>query len=373
MTEDFQGTYFDGQSARPRPVTVHIEAGKMELTSDDSTFFREVVKYDIRETEWIGNAGILIHFGEGGKELLDIRSDEFRRLFNKEFPQINEKRTSLEKYAGSGWQKAAGFTALFVGIVVLIYFFVIPMVADLSARYFPKSYEETLGAMIYRNIIDDYQKGTAKGNLKVDSAKTALLSELADRIDFKTEYKLKIVVLRNEEKNAFAIPGGYIIVYSGIMKDMDDYPEMAGLLAHEVSHINKRHTLRSLFRSLSGYIFISLLFNDINGLTSVVLENADKIKTLSFSRSLEQEADLEGLDILVRNNIDPNGMVDLFKKLSKNDLPNSMEFLSTHPVTRKRIDYISEKIKKTHYTATTNSEMEDIWLKLKSQDKKTGR
>ena len=186
------------------------------------------------------------------------------------------------------------------------------------------------------------------------------------------------MVVDSEIVNAFAIPGGFIVVYSGILDIMEDERELAALLAHEASHINERHSLRMMSRNLSTYLLLSILTGDVGGFSSVIVDNSNMFSTLSFSRGLEQEADLEGLDLMVKSDIDPQGMVELFKKFASheeevkaelteqlssdslsakadeeasNDSESSswrqaIELLSTHPNPENRMEYLTDEIKK---------------------------
>lgn len=352
----FHGNYFDGQSAKPQQATVEIGHKRLRISIPENNYHRDLQEQEFTHIEQVGNNRLLIRFGKDAAELLDVRSEDFVRTFRTEFPRVKGGQNFLERVANSGWQGISALVAVLIGVVLLIYFFIIPWTGDLAARFFPQKYEEQLGALLYKSIIREYA---------IDSSKTALLNELVREVDFRTPYDLNIIVVDYDVKNAFAMPGGHIVVFSGIIDDMRGYPELAGLLAHEVSHVNKRHTLRALFRSLSSYIFISVLLNDINGLTTVVLENANSIKSLSFSRSLEQEADKEGLQILFHNNIDPNGMIDLFKNLMQDgDIPEEMEFLSTHPVTEKRLHYIENEIRESDCVVRQNERMQDVWTRL---------
>lgn len=357
MTSTFWGNYFDGQSAKPRQVTVEIRSKqRLYIASAETGFSKEIRHTDLHNMEEVGNSRLLLRFGIDGMELLDVRSEEFVKQFRKDFPDVKGGQNILERFAASGWKGAATVAAVLIGVMLLIYFFAIPWTGDMAARVFPQSYEEEMGAAMYKSVIREYS---------IDSAKTRMLNDLIKDVDFKTDYDLDIVVVDYDMKNAFAMPGGHIVVFSGIIDDMEAYPELIGLLAHEVSHVNKKHSLRALFRSLSSYIFISVLLNDINGLTTVVLENANNIKSLSFSRSLEEEADLEGLQIMFHNKIDPHGMVDLFRSLmEEGDMPEQMEFLSSHPVTKNRIEYIEQKIKESDCTVEHDEEMQAAWEKL---------
>ncbi len=357
MTTVFEGNYFDGLSAKVNVVNVTIKEDRLVLHTRDYNVARIVNAVELSKAEFIGSNRVLIRLNNETGELLDITSEDFVRNFKTAFPKISGKNF-LEKVAGSGWKGILAIVALLVVSVAALYFFVVPFFGEMSARFIPQQYEEQLGEVVYGNMIKTYT---------IDSSKTKLVNELVSDIDFQTPYTLRMVVVDVNQKNAFAMPGGYIIIYSGIIDEMEDYAELIGLLAHEVSHVNHRHSLRSIFRSLSSYIFISVLLNDVNGITAVLLENINSFKNLSYSRKLEEEADKEGLKILYHNQIDPNGMVKLFEVLMKEgDMPGQLEFLSSHPLTTKRIEYIEQQIETADYNITSNEKMDSVWENLKS-------
>jgi predicted Zn-dependent protease len=357
MTLVFEGNYYDGINAVNCFVNVVFNEDSLKIYNCKKSINKIINHKELSKTEFIGNNRILIRLNKDTGELLDITSEEFVAAFKKKFPSISGKNF-LEKLADSGWKGLAAMVALLIVAVAGLYFFVVPFFGELSARFIPMKYEEQLGETIYGNMIQTYT---------IDTTKTELVNELIKDVDFQSPYNLKMVVVDFDQKNAFAIPGGYIIIYSGIIDEMKDYPELIGLLAHEVSHVNHRHSLRSIFRSLSGYIFISIILNDINGVAAIILDNLNSFKHLSFSRSLEQEADEEGLKILYHNKIDPNGMVKLFEVLMKDGKnSNELEFLSSHPLTTNRIEYIQSQIKESKYHIKQNKKMDTTWAKLKT-------
>ena len=357
MTTVFEGNYFDGLSSKVNVVMITIKGDRLVLHTDDYNLARIVNATELGKAEFIGNNRLLIRLNDKTGELLDVTSEEFVRSFKEVFPKISGKNF-LEKAADSGWKGIMAIVSLLVISVATLYFYVVPFFGEMSARFIPQQYEEQLGEVVYGNMIQTYT---------IDSAKTKLVNELVSEIDFQTPYTLKMVVVDVKQKNAFAMPGGHIIIYSGIIDEMKDYSELVGLLAHEVSHVNHRHSLRSIFRSLSSYIFISVLLNDVNGVTAVLVENMNSFKNLSYSRKLEEEADKEGLKILYHNKVDPNGMVKLFEVLMKEgDMLGELEFLSSHPLTTKRIEYIEQQIETANYTIDSNEKMESVWQKLKA-------
>ena len=78
-------------------------------------------------------------------------------------------------------------------------------------------------------------------------------------------WPIKFSVINSETVNAFALPDGNVVVFTGIIDLMDDYDELAGLIGHEVAHVNNRHSMRMMCRNLAGYIFLSAVLSDVNG------------------------------------------------------------------------------------------------------------
>jgi beta-barrel assembly-enhancing protease len=165
--------------------------------------------------------------------------------------------------------------------------------------------------------------------------------------------------------NAFALPDGSIVVYTGIIDSMKDYEELAGLIGHEVAHVNHRHSMKMLCRNLSGYLFISAILGDANGVMAVLGENVNTLQSLSFSREFEREADTEGFKIVTSNEVNPKGMSTLFKRLQNEKTISIPEFLSSHPVTKDRIRHIDEMIKTKPFQSKDNSKLSLLFQRIK--------
>jgi predicted Zn-dependent protease len=178
-----------------------------------------------------------------------------------------------------------------------------------------------------------------------------------------TEYNIRITVVKSEVVNAFALPGGHIVVYSALLKQLKTYPELAALLSHEFVHVNNKHSTKSIFRQLGSKVFLSLLFGKFGSVTSVMIDQADQFKSLKYSRGLEREADMEGLTILKERKINPEGFAALFTHLKESAPASAMpEFLNSHPDIDKRVEYIRNASKNS--TIEDNEPLKIIFEKL---------
>ena len=143
----------------------------------------------------------------------------------------------------------------------------------------------------------------------------------------------EVHVVRSEQVNAFALPGGIIVVYTGLIEQADQPEQVAGVLAHEISHATLRHGLERVGQSLGVAAAVNLLIGNVEGLVVLGAEVFKLATVNSYSRGQETEADSEGVRMLHAAKIDPLGLAQFFELLKEegNNLPAGLEWISTHP------------------------------------------
>jgi predicted Zn-dependent protease len=192
------------------------------------------------------------------------------------------------------------------------------------------------------------------------------LNEFARQLTLNNTRDLRFFVVESNVVNAFALPNGNIIIYTGILNKMENSGELAGLIGHEVSHVNNRHSVKTLCRNLAGYLILSALLGDVNGITAIIAENAHNLQNLSYSRQFEREADEQGTAILIQNQIDPQGMTQLFTRLEEEENAFAVpEFISTHPLTQDRIAKINRYIENEVYQTENHPLLDELFQSLK--------
>jgi predicted Zn-dependent protease len=190
--------------------------------------------------------------------------------------------------------------------------------------------------------------------------------------DAKVPFTIKVI--QSEEVNAFALPGGFFFVNSGLILKADNEAELAGVMAHEIAHVAARHGTRQATKGqLLNYGSIPLIF--LGGWTGYAIRQglgvAIPIGFLSFSRGMESEADMLGLEYMYKAGYDPTSFVDFFEKIQtlEKKKPGTMsKVFSTHPPTDDRIKKAQENIQKylkakPEYVVTT-SEFNDVKSRL---------
>ncbi len=185
-----------------------------------------------------------------------------------------------------------------------------------------------------------------------------IVSEYVNRIgqnlvrnsDAKVPFTIKVI--DSEEINAFALPGGFFFVNTGILLNADNEAEMAGVMAHEIAHVAARHgTRQASTAQLANYASIPLIF--LGGWAGYGIRQAMGLAVpmgfLQFSKAFESEADMLGIEYMYKAGYDPASFVDFFEKVQSQEKrkPGTMsKVFSTHPPTEDRIKRSQETIQK---------------------------
>jgi predicted Zn-dependent protease len=190
--------------------------------------------------------------------------------------------------------------------------------------------------------------------------------------DAKVPFTIKVIDA--EEINAFALPGGFFFVNTGVLAAADNEAEMAGVMAHEIAHVAARHGTRQATRGdIVNYGSIPLIF--LGGWTGYAIRQgmglAIPMGFLSFSRGFESEADMLGLQYIYKAGYDPTAFVDFFEKIQSQEKrkPGTMsKVFSSHPMTDDRIKAAQNNIQtmlqaKPEYVVST-SEFNDVKARL---------
>jgi beta-barrel assembly-enhancing protease len=182
--------------------------------------------------------------------------------------------------------------------------------------------------------------GGAKESIaEADAAVAAIVDRLrahAARSDF--EFRFQIV--RSPQVNAFALPGGQIVVYTGLLAKAQRAEQVAGVLAHEMAHVTLRHGLHGLAKRAGITIAFQLMIGDLGGLSGLATDGAMSAVINGYSRDAEREADAEGARMMAAAGLDVRGMAEFFTLLKDepgSETPGILAWFSTHPGHEERI------------------------------------
>jgi len=170
--------------------------------------------------------------------------------------------------------------------------------------------------------------------LITDGSMHGALERIAARVTPDSRHTYRFHLVDDDSVNAFALPGGIIVVHTGLIAATARPEELAGVLAHEIQHVELRHSLKAVLRAAGLSLLWSLIAGDVG--STLAGQAADQLLSLKFSRDAEREADAAGFDLLVERGIDPRGMVSFFATLARHGDTAPPALLSTHPASEAR-------------------------------------
>ena len=195
--------------------------------------------------------------------------------------------------------------------------------------------------------------------LPASDERVKTLRKVASRLlavmdDGKDPWQYSFDVIDNKQVNAFALPGGPTFFFTGLLDRLSTEDQLAGVLAHELTHVRREHWAYAYRDSQQRALGINLLLiftranNNVAGLASIA---NDVLFELPFSRKHETESDDQGMDIMIKAGYNPTGIKEVFEILSKaSGGGKPPEFLSTHPNDKNRVKHLDERIQKLNRT-----------------------
>lgn len=211
-----------------------------------------------------------------------------------------------------------------------------------------KGLEARIGRSVYKSLRD-------AGRIVTDPEIQEYIQNVGQKLAVNAQdgdFRFKFFVVNDSAINAFALPGGYIGVHSGLFRATASESELAGVMAHEISHVTQRHISRAIYASKQASIMTiaamlgAILVGAATGSSDIItggISGAQSMaaqQQINFTRANEYEADRVGVGVLAASGFDPYGMPDFFETLARRAGPSASrtpEFLRTHPVTVNRI------------------------------------
>jgi Zn-dependent protease with chaperone function len=333
-----------------QPVTIYLLKDKLSIRLKNNReifwYYEQITRKNVYE----------FGYGTYPPQLLRLSSNSFADELENRIANGN-KKVNVGKMA-----PLLKVILFFLVFLVIAYFLLVPWIASVLAGRFPVTYEKSIGEQTFNAM---------KADFVIDEKRTAYINQFFDEMNIASKYDVQIVVVKGDVVNAFALPGGRIVVYDQLINKLSSYPELAAMLAHEFTHVENRHTIKTLFRQLGSKVFLSLIVGDATAVGGVIINNADDLKSLSYGRSLEKEADENGARLLSDRKIDCNGFVRLFNIL-KTETPGvnkTAEWISSHPNLDKRIKSIQANPFCKGLIPNNDSTLQQLFLKLKTEEK----
>lgn len=357
----YNGKYFL-QGGQEQDATILLLKDKISIGLRDEHGNPRVLywTYDqvIRDNFWKRGISV-VRCGTYPLQTIEVETKEFADRLQGVFKE--RERSWFSRILNRNQWRMIRFLLVFFIAIISAYIWLVPFLAERLAKKVPVTYEERLGDGIYNAL---------QPTFTIDATRTAYINDFFRELQIPSKYNIRITVVNENIANAFAIPGGHIVVYDKLLYEMNGYEELAALLSHEFTHVDERHTTRALFRQQASSLFISIIFGDIGTIGNVIASNADGLKSLEYSRKLEKDADNNGLKILSERKIDCNGFVGLFELLKKEtervgDQP--AEWISSHPDLEKRIAYTKANALFNKNGVEANETLKTLFAKMRTE------
>ena len=350
MYKDFKAVVFHSCLAEKQSSCLLKLDGKYLIAKGDF----EDIALDLHQSEFL--------FGGKGKRLLYIRPsltkhDPVFVIQNRSFLNYlkenadQEIREKLKNFSQKMWYQKFAIPVFFMFIILLIVSlvrFIFSYGVDFAVEKIPHSVDREIGKAAFRPAIQKVAPGgKILKNAFVQKNMDKILKRLEDGAHGK--FKFSIYIVDSATPNAFALPGGKMVVFTGLLKEAKSYEEVAGVIAHEMSHVIHRHGMKQLIRTAGVGLVIQCLFGNTNG--RVILENSANLFQLKFSRDMEREADATGFQLLKNAGIHPAGLEHFLENLKihqaqyRKNVKFNIGWLSTHPETGERISLLKKKCK----------------------------
>lgn len=328
-----RGQYFDGETAAAHDVTLTIDEDLGALVMDSGDGAPGLWALDlIREVP-----------GQAGRDLLVLRhrDDPLARLILsdtlllKRLPNAHRREPTRRRAPLVDWALAAvASVALIIGVLV-------PTMADQLARFIPPEGERALGETTFgqiRDILSDdaLEPVAACDNPDGIAALEAMRTQLTQgRSD---DLPLSLYVLDHELINAFALPGGFVVLFRGLIDTAQAPEEVAAVLAHEIGHVVSRDPTRHALRSAGSIGVLGLVFGDFAG-GAVILLLAEQLIAAQYSQEAEAAADVFATEMLLNAGVAPSALGDMFQRFLEEygDSEGVMAHFLSHPELKERI------------------------------------
>lgn len=266
------------------------------------------------------------------------------------YPEVAAQMSRWRK-SSRGGLAAAGLIALALAGLAAGLWLGRNWMADQVLDKIPVSVEEKIGRL---GLLQwEKTEGDSSSDAEAVRQLEALCRPLTAALPL-NDYTFKFYLSNSEEVNAAALPGGYIVVNAGLVRAAATPEAIQGVLAHELGHVMKRHSLRQIIGQAGLWMTVGLALGDQSGWIGFASNNGALLLSRSFSRDCEREADAFAADLMIKARLNPDGMVEFFTALQKKEQENpklaalakTLSLGSTHPDTDGRLDAMRRSLPK---------------------------
>lgn len=318
--------YFDGMSNRRRVVVPKL-SDALEIRENGERLARWAYA-DIRRADSPAGVLRLSCLTAPALARLEIRDDKLAAKVVTLCRQLDENLPGRKGVVAIvGWSLAAAVS------IVLVVLFGVPLAADRLTPLVPDSFERRLGDVAeaqVKVIFSDKRCDNAAGQAAFEKLVGALRQSAG------LDNSVQSGVLATPIPNAFALPGGKVFLFDGLLAKAESADEVAGVLAHELGHLRHRDSMRELIHNGGTSFLIGLLFGDITGSGALIFASRTLV-TSSYSRDAETNADSFAIETMHRLGRPAKPMGELMVRVTGKEGGKGLSIVSSHPLSEDRL------------------------------------
>ncbi|WP_204113003.1 M48 family metallopeptidase [Shimia biformata] len=327
------GIYFDGETAIPNDVVLTIDEARSALRIHVGA---KTVIWPLADIRRVPDQA------DRSRQLLRLAGDPVARLFTEDqlvtvrCPNLGRRVPTLRTGRLMSWAAGA------VASVAIITTVLVPVMANQLADVMPARGEKALGDATFQQIRSVLAPSGADELRLCESPQgVRALSKIRTRLEGAMEqsHELTVAVLDHGMVNAFALPGGYVVFFRGLIEAAESPEELASVFAHEIGHVDQRHVTRHVLRSAGTIGVLGLLFGDFAG-GALILFLTERLIRAQYSQAAETEADEFSIELLPKAGVSPEAQARMFERFRAmaGEADGLLAHFLTHPRLSERID-----------------------------------
>jgi predicted Zn-dependent protease len=324
----FEGHYFDGRVPVDMPAQLAFAGETATLTTDDTHRRFDVAQLMVSPR--IGPAERFILTPDGGQFLCADHAF-FDRLHQESWSE------GPVAWLEARWWAAVACIAMVAVMLLAGYLYGLPAAADRVVEHIPLEAEQALGKQVMAWLEKEGWLASSRMEPGVRTPIVQGFEHLIEDLPRRHDYQLRFYASSMLGANAFALPGGIIVVTDDLVNMAGSTEEVLAVLAHEIGHQEERHLLKGVLQDSVVAVVITAITSDASSLSAAVTGLPVVLVQMKYSRKFEAAADDFAFDLLKRKGYSPAAFATMMERLAGNrEMPGVMDYLSSHPQSEKR-------------------------------------
>lgn len=326
----FKGNYFDGSVPVPQPATLDFEDRQVILTTETKTHYFDIANLTVSPR--IGNTERFFAMPNGG---------QFSSADHSFWDTLPQESKSEGPVAWLEQRIEAAISCVVVIACLLFvgYFYGLPAAAKHVVKGIPMETESLLGEQVISYFDKKNWMTQTELDRDVQDEITKGCAELIKNLPFQEYYRLEFRASNVFGANAFALPGGIIIITDDMVNMAESLEEVLAIIAHEIGHVELRHTMRIVLQNSAVGLAVATITGDVATLSAAITGLPMLLAQMKYSRDFEHAADEYSFDLLKQHGYSPAAFASIMERLSEQigGPHRAFAYLSSHPLTEERI------------------------------------